>query len=446
MSHRVCSRCGAPLPASAAAFQRCEFCGVENERDAPPNVPAQAPPRMAPNPYAPMVPFAPRFVPSPTSPASSAAPVIAMMALAGLVAAGGAAFALMARQDSSMSVMVTPPAIAVPAIPVIPTIPTDPAPVPVADLHTTPLSWMTQVKIDAPGRVGTLDSFDALANWDWAQSIGMAWWSDAKPYGLTVDPIEKDGTIDLTGPFAGSVAPSVDWHFVSQACLADQKKRAETEANNTGSSCSLSLHITGKDVQVGLDLSSVDEGGRAHPITRPACSIADVFTYLDAHKLTARPNYQVRLVNDVFGFEYRVSSGHGSASMDGTDLAPGFCGKKAPPKPAATATTSAATGAATTGASGASSAGSNGAPLPPFDRVAALAAIRGANPASCGGAGDSPDQARATIIFAPSGDVSAVTVGPPLSGTPAGACAANKFRQLQVPPFSGGTVSVSSAF
>jgi len=209
--------------------------------------------------------------------------------------------------------------------------PTEPKPVPLSALHATPLTWMADVKLDAPGRVGTLQHFDPLANWEWAESIGTAWWPDAKLYTLGADPIRKDGTTDLTGPSVDSMAPEAEYHFVSHDCRASEKTRAETEPNFKESSCSLALHVHATSVSVRLDLIAVDQGGRSNPIAKPPCTIAQAFSYLeDTHKLTVRPSYAIGLDYDVFGNNYTVRAGQGAASMDSIDVSPTFCSKAAP--------------------------------------------------------------------------------------------------------------------
>lgn len=420
MSHRVCSRCGAPLPASDALVQRCEFCGVENEWGAP-QAGFAPPPPLPP----------PMFVPPP-QPQQGAGAAIAVAVVSLIVLSMGIGFAVFATSSSSAtSTVVSPPTIAIPAVPPVPT---EPPPVPASKLHETPLTWTSSVKVDAPGRVGPLDKFDALANWEWAHTIGRGWYSDAKLYELRIDPIEKDGTVDLTGAPVSSIYPHAEYHFVSQDCKAAEKKRAETESNFKESSCSLEINVTAKAVEVDLDLISVDEDGRAHPITLPPCSIGDAFAYLDAHKLTVRPTYQITLVNDVFGFEYRVSAGMGSASMDGKDVSPTFCGKKATPattaKPTAT-TTASATPSAT-------------ADAVPFDRAAAYTALKGAGVSECKTQNGITGSIRATVVFQPAGNVSAVTITDANAGTPAGDCASKKLRAAKVPPFSGSAVTVSA--
>ena len=346
----------------------------------------------------------------------------------GLVA-GGAAFFLFAGRDSSSSTTVVVPSVVAPTIP---TGPVEPPPTPVSALHTTRLTWTTDVKVDAPGRIGALEAFDALANWDWAQSIATAWWSDAKPYQLVIDPVGPDGMIDLTVPAVDSIPASAKYHFVSNDCRASETKRAETEVKFEKSSCTLEVEVTGKGVSVRLDLIAADQGGGSKPIARPPCGIGQVFSHLAAtHKLTTRPTYSIWLENDVFGYRYSVSAGRGSAQMDALDVSPSFCVKagvaQGTVKPSTT-TTAPPTAKPSTD--------------PEFDRGAAAAAMKNAGIDSCFPTGTT-GTVRVTVVFDPSGSAQSAKVDDANAGTPLGACAIAKARAVRVPPFGGSPVTLT---
>jgi hypothetical protein len=170
--------------------------------------------------------------------------------------------------------------------------------VPIAALHTTPLTWTESVAIERTGMVGTLDKLDPLANWDWALAVGHGWWSDAEMYTLDIDPIDKDGTINTTAESARA-----EFHLVSRACEKDRAKRAETEKDAKDNSCSLEINVGKDGPTVRLDLISVGSDERSHALAKPACSIAQVFDELDkTGKLTKRPAYRVRLEHRVPAF------------------------------------------------------------------------------------------------------------------------------------------------
>src|SRR5581483_8042748 len=179
MAHRACTNCGAPMTGPSRG---CEFCGVEQAPDPPPEPPR---PVVVQKWAAP-----PAYVPQ-QQPQSAGRAVA--LAVGSVVAVGAVATAVAIGTTSSHTTVVTPN-IAIPNI-------GDPlaAPsktlVPISALHTTPLDWTSSIAIERTGMVGTLEKFDPLANWDWALSVGRSWWSDAEMYTLDIDPIEKDGTI-----------------------------------------------------------------------------------------------------------------------------------------------------------------------------------------------------------------------------------------------------------
>lgn len=413
MSHRVCSRCGAPLPAASARVVRCEFCGIEEVLEGKPPVDVS---QVSPTPFAPPAP----------PPPSAAAPVLAVsMVLGVLVAAGAVAFALVSSSPTTSTKTIT--TVVSPPMPVM-----APTSVSLSKLHTAPITWTQDLSLDAPGRIGPDTAFDPLANWDWAASIGTAWWSDAIVLGVEANPIRADGTVDLTGPSVSSIPPSVEYHFGSKDCLAAQKKRAETEVGFEETSCSLELQVKAGNTRVRMDLIGYDHGGHNTGITKPSCTVAQAFTKLtETKKLTTRPTYAVTLDGDGM----RVSNGLGSATMDSQTLAFDFCGAKPPPRPAVTVspspTVSASPPPTATVAAG-----------PPFDRSAALAAIKGAPLASCSNGGN---PIRVAVTFEPSGKVSTVRVTDQNAGTPSAVCVTQKLHGLQVPAFGGSPVTVSIA-
>lgn len=349
------------------------------------------------------------------------------MALA--LVGGGAAFFLFAGRDSTATATITVPSVVAPTIP---TGPIEPPATPISALHTMHLTWTTDVKVDAPGRIGTLNQFDALANWDWAQSIATAWWPDAKPYQLVVDPVGPDGMIDLTVPPVDSIPATARYHFVSTDCRASETKRAETEVKFEKTSCTLEVEVTGTGVSVRLDLIAADQGG-SKPIARPPCGIGQVFSHLAAtHELTTRPTYSIWLSNDSSGNQYSVAAGRGSAQMDALDVSPAFCVKagvaQGTVKPAPTTSTLAAAATTATGAE--------------FDRGAAAAAMKNAGIDSCFRAGTT-GTVRVTVVFDPSGSASSARVDDANGGTPLGTCAIEKARAVKVPPFGGSPVTLT---
>lgn len=182
-------------------------------------------------------------------------------------------------------------------------------------LHTMELA--DPVYIDEAGMVGSRAKLDAIANWDWAMRIGRSWWNDAEMVELRVDPINADGTADLTTPLAGAT-----YHFISAACRADRARRAETEPVRRSSTCALELAIDADGAAVRSEERPLGEikGFEPRALAKPACSIPQAFDRL-RDQLAKRPSYSVRLA----GNQYSISSGRTSASMPTTSVVTSFC-------------------------------------------------------------------------------------------------------------------------
>lgn len=84
----------------------------------------------------------------------------------------------------------------------------------------------------------------------------------------------------------------------------------------------------------------------------------------------------------------------------------------------------------------------------PFDRESAATALTDAalRASTCRMLGGPTGSSQATITFAPSGHVSAASVGGDFSGSVVGACIVKLFRSATVPPFAGDPVTVSKRF
>lgn len=82
----------------------------------------------------------------------------------------------------------------------------------------------------------------------------------------------------------------------------------------------------------------------------------------------------------------------------------------------------------------------------PFNQDAASAALSEAaqQASSCRQAGDPTGVARVVVTFAPSGRVTAATIGgPPFAGTETGSCIAKTMRRMSLSPFEGEHVTIS---
>lgn len=83
-----------------------------------------------------------------------------------------------------------------------------------------------------------------------------------------------------------------------------------------------------------------------------------------------------------------------------------------------------------------------------FDRDAARTAMFAASgrASGCGTPSGPTGRGRAVITVSPSGSVSSVSIAPPFSGTAVGSCAAAAFRAVTLPPFTGGSMTLSKSF
>jgi hypothetical protein len=88
-------------------------------------------------------------------------------------------------------------------------------------------------------------------------------------------------------------------------------------------------------------------------------------------------------------------------------------------------------------------------PAPPFDRIGALSALRGAAvfAQSCKRSEADAGQGSAAVTFLPSGAASAVTIeGAPYAGAPISGCLASLFKNVRIPAFSGSAITVRKSF
>jgi hypothetical protein len=323
--HERCSNCGAQLaPSRPSGMIHCDFCDA-NFRQRATSMGAAAPGAFG-SPPPPTYPYAPPPIVTPFMPVAAATyrpqNVGLQFAVVGAVLAmsmvGGLASILMARSHS-----VPPrPTVARPVVPhVAEPVPTPKPKLAMDSLHDTDLSWMQETPLDAPAFSGSASDFDVVANVPWAIDIGKAWWPDAQLHAIDVDPLFRDGTMEL-----GSPGGSLEYTFASKNCVIAAKKRAETTTNPPQNSCTLVVHVLGEN-NVTVSLALIASSGRAIPT--PKCSLKQVFAHLDQKKkLPTRPTYRARLQADVFGHTWRISAGHGSGAMDESpELSPSFCGK-----------------------------------------------------------------------------------------------------------------------
>jgi hypothetical protein len=263
-----CPNCGAQLHGEASAVHVCEFCGAETrELVAPAPAPAT---RASAEDDAPKVP-----APFPVS-----ALVFGLVILLG----GGFGIAMCAgsRDSSGRAAQGSTTAGASTAKPKLT----------LAALATTPFSYEP---IDAPGMIGTFQSFDLMANYEWAAAIGRAWKQDAVLYQMGVDKVAKDGTIDVKNvPKAEAL-----YRFYSPACTEARKASTSVVAPTT--KCGLFVQILVERGGPTALVNNVSADSQSDPpLPSPACTLSKAFAALEkAGKLPAKPVFNA----DVFVYK-----------------------------------------------------------------------------------------------------------------------------------------------
>ena len=260
-----CPNCGAQLHGEPSVVHVCEFCGAETRE---PVAPAPAPAaRASTEDDSPKVP----------APFPVGAFVFGLVIVVG--GAFGIAMCATSRGSSSSAAQRSATAGTSTAKPKLT----------LAALATTPFSYEP---IDAPGMIGTFQSFDVMANYEWAYAIGRAWKQDAVLYQMGVDKVAKDGTIDVKNvPKAEAL-----YRFYSPACI--DAKKASTSVVAPTTKCGLFVQIlVHRDVPTAL-VNSVDADRQSDPpLSSPACTLSKAFAALEkAGKLPAKPVFNA----DVF--------------------------------------------------------------------------------------------------------------------------------------------------
>ena len=291
-AHEICSNCGAKLPAGdLGSVLVCEYCGTENRIEWKPPAPAPAPEPP------------PRYVPSPRYDATPDEPVPkgsggGCVVITGLLATVFVIVVVVAVRGKACGAGALTP----------------------SQLHTASLAWNVDSPLDAPPPTTSLARFDALANIEWAGTIGRAWWPDATLKHIVVDPVGKDGFIDLT-----KKGVKVEYDFYSPQCRADYLKRMETTPGLHENTCHFVLALNNDSTTVTLAL--IGPGDDLETIDHPPCTIAQVFTRLAADgKLPARPTYSITVYGHPGEVRWKVSQGTGSSPFQSeADLPYAFC-------------------------------------------------------------------------------------------------------------------------
>jgi hypothetical protein len=264
MQAHACPNCGAPLPIAApGTVEHCAYCGSETLE--------------APGPQA-TVSAAPRDEPASVPPSAEPETAIARrrawaVAVAWTAILAGFAVALYGGAvvvDSCKHVS-TPGLTR-------------------ASLATTPLDhWQA---LDAPGMVGRYEAFDAIANLDWARSIGTSWKADAILTVVRIARVAKDGTVNL------AITPDAEvrYDFVSPKCIASY--RAGTSLVATKNACRLMVVLHAQLGRPGIDVMTVSAATeeRYDEVEGLTCTMGQAFGVLEkSGNLPPRPVYDATL-------------------------------------------------------------------------------------------------------------------------------------------------------
>ncbi len=190
--------------------------------------------------------------------------------------------------------------------------PAPPAPSPtaltLADLAT--VATLYPQPIDAPGMIGGYESFDVVANLDWAKRVGAAWRPDAVLWTVDAQPCSKEGTVDLaTVPDAW-----VAYRFASFKCAQEFHAGPENPRSTPQihQSCRLNVELSRRKgaPQVTVKTEGLSPGLRAGELQTPSCTLHQaVDALVKAGKISVRPDYAVSL--EAVSLDHRNFDGGG---------------------------------------------------------------------------------------------------------------------------------------
>ena len=260
MSAHVCPNCGAPLPIAApGAVEHCEFCGAETREDGPTQSAGSRD-------------GLPSTMGIRAAKARSPGCGVLLLGIGVPLAIALVTWLVLhvsaGKSGSPLSTRLT-----------------------LASLATTPLGGGSR-SLDAPGMIGNYESFDAVANLDWARTIGTSWKADAILTRVVVDRVAKDGTVNL----AVTPKAEVRYDFVSPKCIADYK--SSTSLVDPQTTCELIVELQaytgGPGVTVAASSASTDLP--YDELRGVTCTAEKAFAVLEkAGNLPARPVYDATL-------------------------------------------------------------------------------------------------------------------------------------------------------
>lgn len=295
-----CLNCGAQMALSRGGapgtVQRCEFCGAESR------VPGPAP--------VPIVPFGggmPMVHPPPQSPAVKVSPLyyaLPMVFTFGLVGFGIYS-SMRAQEQAQKRAEQAQQAAMQQASDGLSQAKNAAGAAAAAGGQTAPrgkvysldelatATFVGWAPLNAPGLVGTLDAFDAIANMPWAANVGRRWVSDARITRVDFDRVDQNGIVAMRGiPDAKVtyryVSPSRGKAWLESTALTEPTIETQLE-----------IAVTKDGVQA-IKFASKPISDKPDPeIKPPTCTLSQAFAALDkAKQLPVRPVYDVYLIDN----------------------------------------------------------------------------------------------------------------------------------------------------
>ncbi len=276
---RICKNCGASLAAANPGSNvRCEFCGVNEQTPWPVS----------------QFGGGAAFHPMPVqSPRANPAMIILPIALVFIMLGAGFGVAFLSQRKAQEQSREEAHALGMDD-PVTPDFgqmmkesqePKGPK-INLANIATAPTrGWET---LDAPGMVGLLDAFDVVANYSWAQKVGLAWKPDAVIMRIDVDRVGRDGLVNLKS----TPDASVQYRIFSPKCRKDYEDTTATVDPHF--QCELDIEIKSAS---GVIVPTVLKTGDQLFVLKydkemksPVCTLQQVMQKLDkAKKLPQKP-------------------------------------------------------------------------------------------------------------------------------------------------------------
>jgi|GEM_PF-6416268 len=153
-----------------------------------------------------------------------------------------------------------------------------------AELNNAPKDrWFD---VDPSGMSGSLDQFDAIANYAWVHKLAKAWSADAKLVRLGIDRVRHDGVAPNAGP---SGKADIDYRFYSPSRYAAGEKLAEVSEQKIYDG----FRVWVREGKVQAMIGEGSPEARKYPDPPMTCTLAKILA--GAKHLPRVPFYDMRL-------------------------------------------------------------------------------------------------------------------------------------------------------